>query len=457
MNTVTRGVRNAFRNGIRAGSIIVILGLVVGLSLSMLVARQAVEAKIVSVRSSIGNVITVTPAGVRGFEGGGEPLTDAQMAKVTALAHVKDITKTLSDRLQTSDTNLVSSIDAGSLGRRFNRGLSLDTNGGTMAFPGGGSSGGQQRIFTPPITVIGTNDSTSLAQTGSVSLTSGGQINAESTNYEALIGSGLATKNNLTVGSTFTAYGQTITIKGIIDSSSNRFAGNLVVLPLATVQKLTTQSGYITSASVRVDSIDNVASVVKSIENTLGSSADVVSQTDTANQALAPLESIKTVALYAVIGSAVAASVVILLTMVMIVRERRREIGALKAIGASDSQVTAQFVVESVTITTLASVLGVVVAVFVASPLTQVLVSNVSSNDSPAGGQMLGRAGGGFAGGFRAIASGGLRNVTDVAAQVDWHLALYGFGAALIIAIVGSSVAGWMASHVRPSEAIRAE
>ncbi len=76
MNVVTRGIRNAFRNKIRTFSIIVILGLSVGLALAMLIANQAVGQKIDSVKSSVGNTVSIAPAGVRGFEGGGNALTD---------------------------------------------------------------------------------------------------------------------------------------------------------------------------------------------------------------------------------------------------------------------------------------------------------------------------------------------------------------------------------------------
>ena len=62
MGFITRGAKNAFRNNIRTLSIVVILALSIGLALTMLLARQAVQAKIDSVKSSIGNTITVSPA-----------------------------------------------------------------------------------------------------------------------------------------------------------------------------------------------------------------------------------------------------------------------------------------------------------------------------------------------------------------------------------------------------------
>ena len=71
MQAIIRGIRNAFRNGLRTCSIVIIIGLTIALSLAMLVAHQAVGQRITDVQRSIGNTITISPAGVRGFEGGG--------------------------------------------------------------------------------------------------------------------------------------------------------------------------------------------------------------------------------------------------------------------------------------------------------------------------------------------------------------------------------------------------
>ena len=74
MNVISRGIRNAFRNIVRTFSIVIILGLSIGLSLTMLIAHQAVGDKIKSVESSVGNTVSISPAGVRGFQGGGNAL-----------------------------------------------------------------------------------------------------------------------------------------------------------------------------------------------------------------------------------------------------------------------------------------------------------------------------------------------------------------------------------------------
>ncbi len=94
MNGIWRGVKNAFRNKIRTVSIILILGLSMGLALSMLIANQAVTQKIETVKSSVGNTVSISPAGARGFEGGGDPLTSEDVSKVGSLDHVSSVTKT---------------------------------------------------------------------------------------------------------------------------------------------------------------------------------------------------------------------------------------------------------------------------------------------------------------------------------------------------------------------------
>ena len=104
MSVTTRGVKNAFRNTIRSISITAILALTIALALVMLLSLKAVQARIDDVKASVGNTVTVTPAGARGFQGGGEPLTAAEITKIQNTAHVKSVTSTLEDRWITEGT-----------------------------------------------------------------------------------------------------------------------------------------------------------------------------------------------------------------------------------------------------------------------------------------------------------------------------------------------------------------
>lgn len=452
MNVITRGLRNAFRNQIRTFSIIVILGLNVGLSLTMLVAHQAVGQKISSVKSSVDNTISISPAGVRGFEGGGNALTEAQLAGVKTMAHVTSVSESLSDRLTSSDTNLQSAVDAGSLGQRFAQNNGTGFSGGPPPGEANGRANGNPitRTFTPPVQITGTTAPTDLSSSrggGTFTLKSGNVFSPDSTDNVALIGSTLATKNNLAVGSTFMAYGATITVSGIFDAG-NTFSNNQVVLPLATEQKLSDQPSSISSATANVDSITNVDSVTAAVSKALGSAADVTNAAAAAKQSVAPLENIQTISLYSLIGAIVAGSVIILLTMIMIVRERRREIGVLKAIGASNAKVMIQFMTEAVTLTTLGAAIGIVLGFVAGNPITKLLVNNSTATTMASGNRFRSRGFGGH--GFQ-------NSLSAIHAAVGWSIILYGLAAAIIIALVGSAIASFFIAKVRPAEVMRAE
>jgi putative ABC transport system permease protein len=453
MNVVTRGVRNAFRNQIRTFSIVVILGLSIGLSLAMLVAHQAVGQKIADIKGSVGNTVSISPAGVRGFEGGGNPLTDSQLSKVKTLAHVTSVSESLQDRLASTNSNLQSAVDAGALGKRFAQNSGVAFSGGQSgAF--GGSAGGPAQTFTPPVTLVGTTSPTNLTAVGpgggTFSLKSGSVFNSNATDNVALVGTSLATKNNLKVDSTFTAYGTAVKVVGIFDAG-NTFSNNQVIMPLVSVQNLSGQAGDITSATLNVDSITNVNGVTSAAEKALGSAADVTNAAATAQQTVAPLQNIQTISLYSLIGAVVAGAVIILLTMIMIVRERRREIGVLKAIGASNAKVMFQFMTEAVTFTILGAVIGIGLGIAAGNPITRLLVNNSSSTTAAAPG--------GFGGGLaRRGFGGGLRgSLSSIHASVGWSIILYGLSAAIIIAIVGSAIASFFIAKVRPAEVMRAE
>ncbi|HUS26680.1 MAG TPA: FtsX-like permease family protein [Nevskiaceae bacterium] len=441
MNVATRGVRNAFRNVIRTASIVVILGLIIGLSLAMLVARQAVDDKISSVQASVGNTVTVSPAGVRGFEGGGNALTETKLAALKKLTHVTSVDETLQDRLTSENTNLKSAVEAGDLGKRFAQ------NGGTFRMAAPGGSAPDIQSFTPPVSLRGTTNPTDLSEGGGTfTLKSGKTFAGSSSDNVALVGNSLATKNNLTVGSTFTAYGKTITVAGIFDAG-NTFGNNQVLMPLKTLQTLSDQADDVTGATVHVDSVTNIDSVTTAVKKALGADADVTNGAEQAKQTIEPLNNIKTVTMYSLVGAVAAGAVIILLTMVMIVRERRREIGVIKAIGASNLKVMLQFMTEAVTLTTLGAIIGIAIGAAAANPITKMLVDSSSDN-----GPTLSAGGPG-----RTIFRGVGDNFSSIHAAVGWDILLYGFGAALLIAIVGSAIASYFIAKVRPAEVMRAE
>ena len=449
MGAISRGVKNAFRNNLRTISVVLILSVSIAMSLAMYESLKAVEAKINSVKSSIGNFVTVSPAGIRGFEGGGNLLTEENISKISKIDGVVKITKTLSDHLQSSTTSLTAPVEAGDFGRRQQR---QDLENSSNQNPP--ADQGQNHGFAMPIMVSATDDIsvTQSLNLSELNISSGEKLDSKSSENIAIVGSEMASKNNLTFGGTFKAYNQDIKVVGIFDAG-NKFGNALIIMPLATLQNLSGQSGQVNSVLVQTSSIDTISSVTSEIKSTLGDSADVTSSKDTSTQAIIPLENIKKISTYGLFGSLIAGAIILFLTMVMIVRERRREIGVLKAIGASNALIVTQFSIESLVLTLLSAVFGVIVGTFLSNPILKMMVTN-NTAETPAG---PGENHAAMMRVYAGIISGAQGAVRDLTTTIDWQIIVYGLVAAIIIAIIGSSLPAYMISKVRPAEVMRSE
>jgi putative ABC transport system permease protein len=479
MNPVSRGVRNAFRNGIRTGSIVLILGLSIGLALTMLIAQKAVDNKIKSIKSSIGNTITVSPAGFQPGSQANNALTTDELAKVKSLAHVSSVEESLSDRQSTTGSSTPSFGRFGASSDSSNQtttSLSSPTtfSGNGPRFFSEGSSNATAATFSLPVSFLGTNNPGSV-NGNTITLSKGSAIDGTADTNNALVSSQMASKNNLSVGSTFTAYNATLTVAGIFTtSSSNQGAENTVVLSLPAMQRLSGNSGTVTSATVNVDSLDNLSSVTNKVKSTLGSNADVTSAQEQADNTVKPLNGVRTVSSFSLVGAVIAGAVIILLVMIMVVRERKKEIGVVKAIGGSNLRIISEFMVESLTLAILGAVVGLLIGVVGGQPVTKALVSNSTTSSS----QMdtaRGPGGRGFSiqrtsdsGSAPALPMGGgfsrrfgnntaVKGISDIKTQIGPSILLEGFGAAVLIAVLGSALAAGMIARIRPSTVMRTE
>jgi putative ABC transport system permease protein len=445
MNVVSRGVKNALRSPLRSGAITIMLAISIGLIISMLVAHASVTTQIHKVKATTATGITINPAGIMGGFGSGDPLTADQVKTITSTAHVASVTSTLTDQLGTSDTSLTASQELGAFGRRQARFDSSSSS--STSTDSSGTSDTAQPAPTPRIRVTGTTTPTTT-ETGSLTLTSGSQIDGSSSNLEALVGSSLATKNNLSVGSTFTAYSKTITVRGIY-KTDNAFEDSGIIMPLATLQTLSGQAGAVSNVTATVDSSDNVSSTVTALKSALSDKADITSEAERAATSTAQLQSIAGLSLAAVIGASIAGAAIILLAMIMIVRERRREIGVIKAIGGTDGKVMVQFIAEALTLTIIGSIIGFVFGVLVSGPMTSSLVSSQAASTS----QTTGGPGAGGPRGFGRVS----QQLTQVTASATPAVFLGGIGIVLLIAIIGSTVPAWLIARVRPAEVLRTD
>ncbi len=111
---------------------------------------------------------------------------------------------------------------------------------------------------------------------------------------------------------------------------------------------------------VRVDSVDNVASVTKKLQEVVGDVADIQAPK---GAAVFTATTSRTVTRLATGGAALAVvlmTIVIFFVTLMLVRERSKEIGTLKAIGASDGGVTVEVLTEAIALTILGGLVALI-------------------------------------------------------------------------------------------------
>lgn len=480
MSVLARSVGNAFRNKVRTAAVVAVLAVAIGLALAMLVANQAVTGKVAELNASVGTVLTVNPAGGQGFEGGGEPLTSAQAATAAAVPNVSSVVGTKALRLRNAadiaaeaasgrtgqggpggqsatsvTTSLTAAVDAGTLGNRNQ--ASTGTSGSTTS----GSTGSTaQAAFSLPITATGIGaevDSTGKA----LQLTQGtglGNYTAASTG--ALLGTTLATKNSLSVGSTFTIGDKTFTVQGLFDAGT-AFGNNALYVTLPTAQTLAGLPDELSTMIVTVNSMENVDAAKTALQAALGSDkADVTQGQRNLETAVSSLDSVKNISFIAFVAALGTAGLIILLIMVMLVRERRREIGVLKAIGAPNRTIGLQFVLEALVLVAMGSVVGAAVASFASGGIASALISSSSSTSAAATGQRGGAGGfpgGGFPGGAGGPLGGASQLLTSVTASASPGVIAAGIAAVFGVAIIGALVPALLTARIRPIEVLRGE
>lgn len=475
MSVLARSVGNAFRNKVRTAAVVAVLAVAIGLALAMLVANQAVGAKVQELNASVGTVLTVNPAGGQGFEGGGEPLTADQAATAAGVPNVSAVVGTSSLRLRnaaeqaaqaaagqagqagqggpggqsatTLTTSLTAAVEAGTLG---NRNQQANGTAGTS-----GSTGTTQRVRSLPITATGVGaevDTTGKA----LNITQGsglGDYTAASTG--ALLGTTLAEKNNLTIGSAFTINDQTYTVSGLFDAGT-AFGNNALYVTLPTAQALAGTPGELSSMIITVNSMDNVATTKTALQSALGTDKADVTQGQNLQTAVSSLDSVKNISFIAFIAALGTAGLIILLIMVMLVRERRREIGVLKAIGAPNRTIGLQFVLEALVLAALGSAVGAAIASFASGSIASALISS-NTTTTPTAGRGVPGAGGGFPGGQGGPFGGASQLLNSVTASASPGVIAGGIAAVFGVAIIGALVPALLTARIRPIEVLRGE
>ncbi len=470
MRTITRAITALIRSPLRAGLLVGVLAVSVGLTLIMITVDGAFATRLDDIQARVGTSITVRPAGSFGggfFDRGGDnnsgnansgganggstngggntssassnqltALADQDIGKVATISHVVSVSSLMTARY--TGTGLESAVQPQ---RRANA---------PAATPAAGAGG-----FRRAVLVTGVDDPASLATLGvqNAQLTAGRTFNADEANANvAVLGQAMADHNALKVGDTFPINDMTFEVIGTY-STGTQFGDNSVFIPLATAQTVFSRPGEIDQAIVKADATSSVDQVAADIRQALGQdNVDVTTEASLVQSISAPISDAKDSSQVGMIAALVASAVIILFSVGLVARQRLKEIGILKAIGASSWHVIGQFGVETAVISLIAALVGAL-ATF---PLAQRVANGLISTPSTAG---FGGPGGGGRGGPAAAAAatrvGGLLGSIDVA--VSPEVFLYALAIAIGLALLATLVPAWYVARVKPAEVLRNE
>ena len=449
MRTVRRSLLNILRSPARSVVVVIILAVSLGLALIMFEVHAATATQLSSIGGNVGNDITVRPAGYFGFGGGGgNPLPQAQVDQLSSLAHVASIQETVQTTY--TGTALVSGIDVGSLGFfRSYDGSQAPSDATPVPVPNDSNSSGMPRFAN--ISVMGVSPSAAtptLMGGGTMTIESGRYFTSSDAGADvAVVGTVLATKNSLSVGSEITIGTDQLQVIGIY-TSGQQFGDNMLIMPITTVQRLYSIDGA-TSITVSADDESNVNTIITEIRGIWDTNtADVVSAQQEYARISGSITSAGSSSQTGMLVAFIVAAVVVLLSVILVIRQRIREIGIMKAIGASNWQIGFQFGLETTMMTVAATIVGVILSILLGQQ-----VANLFNSGNTAGGFGGGRAAMFGAGGGRIVRG----TIGGIHVAVSPEVLLIAFVSAVVLAIAASIIPVWYIARVRPAEVLRNE
>ncbi|MBI4273982.1 MAG: FtsX-like permease family protein [Rhizobiales bacterium] len=209
-------------------------------------------------------------------------------------------------------------------------------------------------------------------------------------------------------------------------------------LPIDTFRAIYGIDRGISWVFVRVDSVENVAIVAERLRATVGDVADILvprsAAVFTATTSRTVLQLVGAAGLVAITLMAI----VVFFVLVMQVRERTREIGTLKAIGAANGRIVAQFFTEAVSLSLLGGAVGLAIFLIVGDAAVSRLFALGVGPFLPSQYRPL----------FESLA---------IDTQLSAHLLALALLVAVVTAVTGGAYGVWQAIRLSPVEAMKHE
>ncbi|MEA2575910.1 MAG: putative transport system permease protein [Chloroflexia bacterium] len=453
MGAIKRGAQNVLRSPVRLVLVVLLLGTSMAFAAAMLTLNTAIGESLQQVRGNLGTNIQLRPAGSFGPFGTGETLAQTDLDKVAKVDGVVKVSEQLSVQYTGTDLQPVIPQFTGGRGQGQNQdGGNGGNAGGQGQDQGGGNRRGFLRAMVQVTGVEGDASQVSLLGGGTVQLVNGRNLSEADANANvAMIGQALADANGVKVGSQLNLEGTPVEIVGTF-TTGQRFGDNSLLMPISTVQRLYQLEGQVTQATVQVNSMEQVQPVADQLGKVLDvNNVDIVTDAQIIEATNRSLQGVQGSTQTGLIVSVLTAALVIVFAVILVVRERKKEIGILKAIGASNTHVIGQFAVEILTLS-LASAL---VAFGVLAVAGQTIASQFALR-GPGQGGGFGRFAGGFAGNFAGVgAAGRAGNVLASSSGLSVEALVLVLGLGVVLAVLASVIPAWQVARIKPAEVLR--
>ncbi|WP_348531737.1 ABC transporter permease [Methanobrevibacter arboriphilus] len=383
-------LRNPFRNKARAALSIVGIAIGIATIVALGLITGGMQESVQTTLNSGGAEITVTESGnVGGMSSSGrlnESYIDtlANISGVSSVAGVLSITDTSSSESQ--------GINSGSRGE-FGPMSGLSLNG----------------INRDKLSLVGIKDVN-------------GSFFKEGTN-EVILGKSAAESQNKTIGDNITIASTNFKITGIFETGSI-MTDSGAYTSLSKLQNIT-DSNYVNQILIKTTEGANDTTISENIEKKYGDDLSTITaeeQAEMLNNAIGILDmaSLAISALAILIGG-----IGIINTMIMVVYERTKEIGVLKAVGWTSNRVLGMILGETLVLTLVSGVVGTIFGI---------LMSEI---------------------GIRLLGSGPGSDMFSLAYTANTFI--LAFGVAILVGIIGGIYPAYRASKLAPTEALRYE
>ncbi len=327
MGMILRSIRNIGRKKFRTSLVLIFLSLIIGLFVIMVQVSVTSSQKYAELETRIRNTIEIRPVDSLGV--GGVRITpfpfESTLENIKGIPHISRVERYLIKRTFHED-------------KSFEIIIGLDPESSL-------------RVIGEPEPI----DTTLVA----------GRTLSESDRDQAVVimGKALAEKKGISpadVGSaTVQFHGMNFTIVAIF-ASGNEFTDNQAFVPFNIMKRLYKPKG-VSKFFVTVDNIQNTKSVVQELKTIL-KEADIVANEASIDFIKSSLDIIGSTTLYSAFFFFIVGALLIIFIMMLVFRERQREVGILKALGASQSDIARQFILESIFLTLLGGVGGLAVS-----------------------------------------------------------------------------------------------